>query len=105
MNHKMGACVGTVTITRGGGYFDWLRAYRLLIDGQQWALIRVRESVSLELPPGQYSLEARIDWCRSEVLHIDIRELQMTTIAVQTGNPFLILTPILGYIKLSESEK
>jgi len=49
-------------------WVDRLRAYRILVDGQERGKIRRGESVVLEVDPGPHDVQVRIDWCRSPVL-------------------------------------
>ncbi len=44
---------------------DRIRAYKIVVDGDEVAEIRNGESVSLELSPGQHEIHAKIDWTKS----------------------------------------
>ncbi len=56
----------TVTITRGATYQDRLRAYRILVDGQEVAKISAKQSVKFSVPEGPHTIVAKIDWCSCE---------------------------------------
>lgn len=47
----------TITITRGGGWADRFRPYTVVIDGQQLAFIRAKQSRSFEVSFGQHHVQ------------------------------------------------
>lgn len=57
-------------IVRGSGYADWLRQYKILINGVQLGAIGRDAALDLEVPCGPLTIEARLDWGRSQPLMI-----------------------------------
>ena len=51
---------------------DPLRCYQVLVDGQRSESLLVGETVGIELPAGHHELVARIDWCRSQPLVVEV---------------------------------
>jgi hypothetical protein len=49
---------------------DRFRAYRVLLDGQQVAKLRIGESKQLRIAPGRHSLRLAIDWSGSHEIEI-----------------------------------
>ena len=54
-----------LTIQRDSGYADSLRAYKVILDGNEIGLIRGGESKSFPVSTGQHTIQAKIDWCSS----------------------------------------
>src|SRR5262249_24806466 len=57
-----------IRLVRDSGYADRLRAYVLLVDGNNVCELRNGEVQEVCVAPGQRSLSARIDWCGSKPL-------------------------------------
>ena len=53
-------------------WVDRLRAYRILVDGQERGKVSRGESVVLDVEPGAHEVQARIDWCRSPVFQLEL---------------------------------
>ena len=60
--------MASITIARGAGYMDSLRAYTILLDGHPLGELTESEIRTFPIEPGQHRLEARIDWCGSRPL-------------------------------------
>jgi hypothetical protein len=60
----------TIVVHRPYDVVVLTRKISILADGQCVARIGVRKSVALSLPPWQHQLQAKLDWRRSEVLHL-----------------------------------
>ena len=58
-------------LVRGSGYADRLRRYNIFINGVQAGTIAHDAVLDLEVPSGPLTIEARIDWCRSQPLTIE----------------------------------
>ncbi|SDU95200.1 hypothetical protein SAMN04488544_2481 [Microlunatus sagamiharensis] len=91
---------GRVRVTRSAAYRDLIRPYQLYADGHRVGEVRARQSVDIPLPVGRRSLEARIDWCRSKVVQVDVLEQECVDLTVGTGNFLAIVPPARGYIRL-----
>ena len=61
-------------VTRRTGYWaDWIRAYKILIDGNKVGKIRTGEELKFNLDEGSHSIKFTIDWCSSKELTFDIK--------------------------------
>ena len=68
----MSDCAATICITRTSRYPDRCRAYRILIDGREFARLMPGESAEIPVNPGRHSVVARVDWCGSPTLQLDV---------------------------------
>jgi hypothetical protein len=64
-----------VRISRRYSYFDSLRKYKIYIDNVYCGDIRNGETCEYNLLPGKHQVVAKIDWCRSNIVYIDVNEL------------------------------
>ncbi|GAB5448508.1 hypothetical protein [Gymnodinialimonas sp.] len=60
-------------VTRAGGYADYLRAYRILVDDIEMGRIKRNSELHLTIPIGQHVIGARIDWTRAQPIVIEAR--------------------------------
>lgn len=94
--------MATIRIRRTNDYMNLLRDYRLYIDGQKIGTIGNSQSKDFEIPAGQHSVIARIDWCSSQEISFEINENDSKTILVSSlkiGRWLLPLTT--GIVALS----
>lgn len=61
------------TIRRVKSYADYLRAYKVEVDGVVAASVRTGQSATVPLAAGQHTLRLRIDWCGSGDLRFEAR--------------------------------
>jgi hypothetical protein len=54
-------------------YQDRARLYRVRLDGREVESIAAGEEKRLAVEPGAHTLQLTIDWCRSNLLDLDIR--------------------------------
>ena len=47
---------------------DRARDYRVLVDGRERAVVGNDASASVEVEPGTYTVEMKLDWCRAPAL-------------------------------------
>ena len=71
-----------ITVVRGGGYADILRAYVIEVNGEAVGRIRRKSALEIEVPAGEVTLGARIDWCRAEPLELLLRPGGMAHVRV-----------------------
>jgi hypothetical protein len=64
--------MATLILTRPRQYVDMLRRYTIIVDGHRRATIRRGQTISLDLPPGRHQVVAKIDWCRSNPVEIEV---------------------------------
>ena len=67
---------------RGSGYADWLRQYKIFINGAQVGALARNSALDVEVPSGALTIEARVDWGRSEPLTIEAAPGQRIEIEV-----------------------
>jgi hypothetical protein len=73
-----------IKIQRTNDYINAVRNYRLFIDGQKVGTISNGQRKEFEIPPGRHSLVAKIDWCSSPELTIEINENDSKTFIVSS---------------------
>lgn len=61
-----------LTIKRGGGYSDMLRAYRIEIDGDVVGSIKRHQTRTFDVPEGMHKVRMRIDWCGSPIVDVPV---------------------------------
>jgi hypothetical protein len=61
----------TLRVVRGSGYADRFRPYKILVNGAQAGTIGRDAVLDLEVPCGPVTIEARIDWGRSQPLTVE----------------------------------
>jgi hypothetical protein len=54
------------------GYADRARSYRILLDGVKVGTVRSGEHVTFNATPGHHRLRLAIDYCRSEIVELDL---------------------------------
>lgn len=62
----------TISVSRDSGYADRIRAYRVLLDGNEIGRIGNGETKSFDIKPGQHQLALKIDWCGSAAINFGI---------------------------------
>jgi len=63
---------GTIRLERVSKYADRLRAYRLLIDGDEVVRIKNGPIASYSVQPGRHDVSLKIDWCSSPAVKVDV---------------------------------
>ena len=63
-----------IRITRGPAFRDALRAYRIFIDGVECGDIMRGETKEFVVDNGRHTVCAKIDWCRSNELCVDVND-------------------------------
>ncbi len=61
-------------IRRDTGWADKLRAYRILLDGQELGRIKQGETQEFEVSAGSHEIVAKVDWCSSAPMTFDLDE-------------------------------
>lgn len=62
-----------IRISRTTAFADKVRAYRVLIDGQEVAQIHDGQTIEIPVSSGRHSIVGKIDWCGSETLIFEVR--------------------------------
>ncbi|GEM_PF-385928 len=76
---------GPLIIRRPNQYPDRIRRYRVYVDGSLVGTLKAREELALNLPTGEHEIVARIDWCGSNTLRVNIRAEEATEIEVSSN--------------------
>ena len=71
-------------VIRRSGYADYLRSYKILVNGAQVGIIARNGVLDVEVPSGQITIEARVDWGRSQALAVEAVPNQ--TIEIEVAN-------------------
>ncbi len=84
---------GKITVERRFvGYMDRLRAYRVMVDGQEIGRVKNGETATYDVTPGQHQVQLGIDWARSPSLTVNVgpgEEIRL--LAAPKANPFTAL--------------
>lgn len=64
--------MATIKLQRTSEYINRMRDYHILIDGQKVGTIANGETKEFETTNGQHSLIAKIDWCSSPEINLNI---------------------------------
>jgi hypothetical protein len=60
---------------------DFLRSYKVFVDGTLVGMIRRRQTRSFDVVPGHHQIHLEIDWCRSRRIDVEFgpgQEVYMT---------------------------
>jgi hypothetical protein len=66
--------MATIKIRRTNDYINSIRKYHLFIDGEKIGSISNEQTIGFEVPAGRHSVIARIDWCSSPELFIELHD-------------------------------
>lgn len=64
--------MGKLTIKRTNQYANKLRKIQVFLDDEKFCAISNGEIKSFDIPDGQHTLFAKIDWCKTEPVNINI---------------------------------
>ena len=62
----------TLTVRRDKGWTDKFRKYRILVDGEEIGRLGEGEHLCHPIAAGVHVVEAKIDWCGSRPLRLEI---------------------------------
>jgi hypothetical protein len=96
----------TIKIIRPSQYADMMRSYQIMLNGQKAGSIAKGGVLELAAPAGRMTIEARIDWGRSQPLMIDAKPGEAHEIEVRNhwGNALALWAITFGrnsYLELS----
>ncbi|MEM8944593.1 MAG: hypothetical protein AAGD11_05355 [Planctomycetota bacterium] len=63
----------TIRVSRTTSLADGLRAYRIRVNGKTVGKVMPGKSVDIPVSAGQHSVVAKVDWCGSQTLDVDVR--------------------------------
>ncbi len=71
--------MATIRIHRKNEYINRLRNYRIIVDGNEIGSVENDEIKDFEITAGPHSIIAKIDWCCSTKVTIQLNENQTKT--------------------------
>lgn len=74
-----------INLIRDTGYVDAARAYNVLIDGAVVNLIKQGMKLQLDVPPGEHTLQLKIDWCSSKPIPFMATDKESLTFYVKSN--------------------
>lgn len=93
--------MATIRIKRTSEYNNRIRDYKIFVDGQQVGTIANGETKDFPATVGQHIVTAKIDWCSSPNISIELKENQTSNLKVGGFKYGQILMPIgFGLIAL-----
>jgi hypothetical protein len=66
--------MATIGIRRPNQYADWLRKYTICVDGRPVGDIGAGSEIKFEVSPGRRAILAKIDWCRSNAIEVNVKD-------------------------------
>ncbi|MGA8854697.1 MAG: hypothetical protein WB492_11030 [Christiangramia sp.] len=61
-------------IRRDSEWANKMRSFDLYLNGRKFTEIKDKQLLSFQIPEGKYQLQAKIDWCGSQPLDIEIKK-------------------------------
>jgi hypothetical protein len=86
--------MATIKIQRTAEYNNRLRDYKIFIDGQNVGTIANGETKEFETNAAQHTITAKIDWCSSQDISIEVKENQTKILKVSGYKYGRFITPI-----------
>jgi hypothetical protein len=62
------------------GRVDRVRAYRVMLDGNEVGRVKRGETLTVTATPGQHELHFAIDWCRSAYQDLELADGETVTV-------------------------
>jgi len=90
--------MATIKIRRTTDFINTMRKYSLFIDGKKVGTIGAGQIKEFEIPSGQHSVIAKIDWCSSPEFSFEINDNDSKTFLVgglKNGRWILPLTSMM----------
>ena len=63
-----------IRITRGSAYINSARAYKIIINDIECGKIKINETKEFKVKNGSHTVRAKIDWCRSNEVHVEVND-------------------------------
>lgn len=93
--------MATIRLKRTSEYNNIIRDYKIFIDGQQVGAIANGETKDFATSSGQHTITAKIDWCSSPDISIDLKDDETKILKVGGfKNGQLLMTIGIGLIVL-----
>ncbi len=93
-----------IIINRSSEFSNLLRSIDIYLGKTKIGELKNDESKEFEIEPGKHQLTAKIDWCRSEIIDLEIENNQTLRYNLNGRNPLFVLYYITfgknSYLKL-----
>lgn len=92
-----------LSIQRTSEFENRARKINIEINGELVCKIKNGEHISLDIPSGKHSIQAKIDWCTSNRLELDVEDTSHLKIVLSSGDGpglFRFLFKTNEYLKL-----
>ncbi|MBW8523938.1 YusG family protein [Chryseobacterium chendengshani] len=80
-----------IIINRSSEFSNILRSIEIFLDNEKIGEIKDGESKEFEIAAGNHALKAKIDWCSSNLINLNIKEEEILRYNLSGRNPFLAL--------------
>lgn len=90
--------MSSITIQRNREYNNRFRSFRIFIDGREVGKIGHGETKTFTVTPGAHRVMAKIDWCSSEEVEVNVQEHETKMLAVSGFRHGNWLMPLSGGI-------
>lgn len=74
-----------IILNRKPEFINKRRAFQFFIDGKEVSKIKNGGSEEFILEPGTHELQAKINWCSTEVLTVDLKEGETLFLKMRSG--------------------
>lgn len=78
-----------IILNRKTEFINKTRAFRFFIDGKEMGKIKNGGSEEYILEPGTHELQAKIDWCSSAVLTVQLKEGETLFLKLRSGMKYI----------------
>lgn len=62
-----------INVKRESQYADYMRKYKIVIDGEEIDTISKGEEKELQIFPRNHKIQLKIDWCKSNEIEFEIK--------------------------------
>jgi hypothetical protein len=70
-------------IKRSSGWANKSRTIHLFLNEKKFAALKDGQLLSFEIPEGRYQIKAKIDWCGSQPLDLDLTKGEITRLEIK----------------------
>jgi hypothetical protein len=85
-------------IKRISEYINYGRNIRLYLDGEKIGKIKDGDVIIFDQKPGKHLLQAKIDWCSSKKMNIELTEESVTTIELSGFKYSNFVVPVMAVL-------
>lgn len=98
--------MGEIIINRSSEFANLFRSIEIYLEDRKIGELKNGESKQLNIAPGKYVLKAKIDWCTSNEINIDVHSDEIIRFNLSGRNPFLafyyVTFGMKNYLKLQQ---